>query len=176
MPPRAGASRTRWGLPASTDQAGQGSDLEPGRPASATGSDRAVLTVPISTVTSPEPSVPRETTAARRVPASVSMATAGPETMPASMTARAKQRRPLPLVSARPPSALRSSIRTSPPETGSRSTRRPSAPIPKWRSQSARRGPRRDRGQTVTPRAPRPRRRAPRRPSRRGSRSRGRGV
>ena len=45
---------------------------------------------------------------------------------------------PLPLISASPPSALRSTIVQSAPSAPGRSVIRPSAPMPRWRSQSAR--------------------------------------
>ena len=57
---------------------------------------------------------------------------------PSRAAIQARHRMPLPLISASPPSALRSSIAQSAPSAPGRSVIRPSAPTPRWRSQSAR--------------------------------------
>ena len=119
------------GGPRLRDRSGQ-------RPIGETGLSGVTRRRPISTDTSAQPGPSWLRSTASRKPASVSMYTSGPLTSPVLITARAKQRRPFPLVSARLPSALRSSMRTSPPNRAVRKIKSPSAPTPVWRSHSAR--------------------------------------
>ncbi len=119
------------------------------------------VTAPMSTVADAGSS-PNAVDTSRRPPP-VSTTSRSPRASPSRAAIQARHRMPLPLISASPPSALRSSIAQSAPSAPGRSVISPSAPTPRWRSQSAR-GPRRRQG----------RRRRERR--RRGSRFRSHGA
>ena len=67
------------------------------------------------------------------MPASVATVRVGPGSTPLSMTAWARHRMPLPLISARPPSAFQSSITRSTSPAPGVPRIRPSAPTPRWR-------------------------------------------
>lgn len=99
------------------------------------------LTVPISAVScSAAAAVPESAALTRRNPAAVSTVRVGLATSPQSRTARTTQRTPLPVISASMPSALTSSIRTSPPAHGESTLMTPSAPWCRSHRRRAREG------------------------------------
>src|SRR5690606_34188869 len=134
--PAADRSSTRWGLPTSTSRA------RPIVPPVHSGASPVMRAVPMSTDRSSVTSSTRPCTVTVRRPASVATAisSASAPGQPPSRSACAKHRIPLPLISAREPSALRSSMRAIAGSPGAGGTARitPSAPIPVCRSQSCR--------------------------------------
>src|SRR5581483_578228 len=119
-----GQSKTRWGLPISTSRCCHPCDVR-----SRSGPRTAG---PMST------EIPSSLTHTRFRPASVFTITSGPVTIPASTAARTMQRIPFPLISARPLSAFHSSKVRSAPALPGVALIRPSAPTPRWRSQTRR--------------------------------------
>src|SRR5918997_1487417 len=136
-------SRTRCGLPMSTMSA------RATAPPVHSGASPSTRAAPIATDRLSVTASTRSCTVTVRRPASVAMGISSPGDpspcpgQPPSTSAWARQRMPLPLISAREPSALRSSIRARAGEPGSAgdARSRPSAPTPVWRSHRARASP-----------------------------------
>src|ERR671916_251562 len=133
-------SRTRWGLPMSTARA------RVTAPPAHSGASPSTRADPIATDRLCVTSSTRSWTVTVRRPASVwmgiSSSPARPGHPPSSM-AWARQRMPLPLISAGEPSALRNSIRAraGAPGSAGEARSRPSAPTPVCRSHKARATP-----------------------------------
>ncbi len=95
----------------------------------------------MSTLARAQPGTSPATKSMVRTPPPVATVKRGGATRPPSTAAWARQRIPLPLISASPPSALRSSMERSQPWRPGPTRMIPSAPIPRRRSQSRRTWP-----------------------------------
>ncbi len=84
---------------------------------------------------------PCTSSASERRPPPVSTTSDPWSPSPSRTATQARHRAPFPLISAMPPSALRSSMVQSAPSVPGRSVMSPSAPMPRWRSQTARANP-----------------------------------